>query len=257
MTLPPDYNAAVAQQPRERALDLPPISIMLRLSDRRATASRCPACRPLPRRNAASDAAPPEVAPERTAVVAPIAYETPRPGARPSSRTAYRYGLERALGQAHLAFSGALDQKADRKPLTVGDKHQFRALALSGGTDASAPLFAGTKLPSRKASTQRSFSWLSSAASTARQRRSRVPSASQRRRRRQAVVAAMPYPSGRSCQRQPVRRTCKMASTVRRSSARGRPVFAGGGSCGAMNAHCRSVSWMRFFISPINSASPN
>jgi hypothetical protein len=78
------------------------------------------------------------------------------------------------------------------------------------------------------------------AARAARQMRSQTPSSPQRLRRRQTVVGA-PYTRGRSCQRQPVMSTDQMPSMVRRSSARGRPVWADGGRWGQMKAHCRTV----------------
>ncbi len=71
--------------------------------------------------------------------------------------------------------------------------------------------------------------------------RSQTPSTCQRFSRRWAV-ASSPSAGGRSAQAQPVRKTYKIASRVRRSSARGRPVRAGGGRSGQSLAHWASVS---------------
>lgn len=104
----------------------------------------------------------------------------------------------------------------------------------------SPPFFAGANAPSRKAMDQSSAPRWSREASAARQMRSHTPSSVQRLSRRQAVVGA-PYSRGRSCQRQPVVSTKRMPSMVRRSSARGRPVRAGGGRKERMKSHCLSV----------------
>ena len=242
MTLPARYDPAVAEEPRERALDLLVLPIRCHIEDRWAASPRLPCLRTPPQRDRVPDAALREIAPERSAVVAPVSGQPPWSGASAAPTASHAHSGERGLGQADLTLLCTLDEQADRQPLTVGDEQELGALPFARLAYAKASLLAGTKLPLRNASAQRSLLSASCEARNVCQRRSQVPSASQRWSLRHAVDGWKPYSAGRSQERhaprQPERMTKRMASSTTRSSARGRPILFGGGGWGRMASHC-------------------
>lgn len=173
--LPTHYNSPVAAQPREGSLDLPPLLVEGPFGLRRPPASGLPSLRSLPGWNAAFYSSLAQVRTERPTVVAAIADQSARPTSRSPFTASHPHARKRRPSQFNLAFLSALDKKTDRKTLSIGLGLQFCALSFAGEANGFAPLFAGTKLPSRKASAQRSFSSISRELSKARQRRSHVP----------------------------------------------------------------------------------
>ena len=131
---------------------------------------------------------------------------------------------------------------SQRNTLAVDHHHPLCSLALFGFPDASAPFFAGAKLPSIKASSQSSAPFSSSMERNFRQMSSHMPKSSHNCSRRQQVDG-LGYRSGKSCQRAPVRRTQRMPSKTSRLSQGGRPPFGfalGSGSSGSNSFHLSS-----------------
>ena len=152
-----------------------------------------------------------------------------------------------------LYFRGRCRGKgaSQRNTLAVDHHHPLCTFALLGFPDASAPFFAGAKLPSIKASCQSSTPLASSIDRNLRQTSNQTPWSSQSRNRRQHVDA-LGYRSGKSCQRAPVRKTHKIPSRTCRLSIGGRPPFRfgfGSGSSGFSSFHLSSfmdhllISW--------------
>ena len=171
------------------------------------------------------NAAPGQSLPQRVAVVAAVRNDAcwllPRTAGPMLSSYADR--RERRFRQPDLRRGGSVKEVSQRKTRAVDHHHPLRPLAPLGFADASAPFFAGAKLPSRNASLQfncwRSFN----SAKNARQIVSQTPCFSQSRSRRQQVDGEG-NSSGKSCQRAPLRSIHKMPSNTWRSSARGRPI---------------------------------
>src|SRR5690606_16257944 len=150
--LPPHHQTPVVPQPRERPPHLPALAVRRRVARRWAASPWLPARRPPLRRDRVADTPPGEIAPERSAVVAPVARQPlrPRPWTAPPPGDGHR--LQRRLGQPHLCLLRALDEHSDGEPVPVGNRHDLRAFALARQPHAGAPLFAGTKVPSKNAS---------------------------------------------------------------------------------------------------------
>lgn len=136
--------------------------------------------------------------------------------------------------------------------LCVRNRIGVHRAASASQFDCSAPLLAGTKLPSRKACARSSFRSVSRDAGIARQIVCQTQDSSHSFSRLQQVVGE-PYLRVTSCQRAPVRSTPRIPSKVLRSSARGRHMCFDGGRYGAVNAHCSSLSSRRMqnrFLNP-------
>lgn len=148
----------------------------------------------------------------------------------------FRKGDFREVGGRHV--------DAERKTRAVDQYHKLCPLTLACAADASAPFFAGAKVPSRNASLQSTWPRSSNSPRKVRQRVSHTSAASHSPSRRQQV-AGLGYWSGRSRQRAPVRKTHRMPSKQARSSARGRPprgLRLARGNSGAIFAHWASVT---------------
>lgn len=186
------------------------------------------------------DAALPEPATKLSAVIGFVGHQFL--GTCPGSAASLRhiYGSQRRLGKLYLVRGGAFNQEADGNAAALSDKHHLSALTALGLADGYSPLLAGTKEPSRNACAHSNLPCASKLDRTARHRLSQTPTSSHCLSRRQAVVAE-PSSVGRSFQRQPVRRTKRIASSVLRSSARGRPIVFLGGRSAAMRSHWSSV----------------
>jgi hypothetical protein len=189
------------------------------------------------------DALAAQIAAELQAIIGFVRHELPRAGPRAALSRGTRT-VAKVASASRLSCGRALstcNMQPDRQALAISDNHHLRALADFGLADAGPPFFAGTKLPSRKATIHSNLSWASSWLSSVRQIRSHVPSAAQAWRRRQQVVGE-PYARGTSSHVQPVFSTKRIPFMVCRSSARLRP---GPGGClgisGWMTAHCASV----------------
>jgi len=183
--------------------------------------------------------------PERAAVVAAIRDDALRLLFRPS-RAGARHGYvrERLLRELRLGEIGSRKVHSERNTLAVCQYHKLCPLTFACFADASAPFFAGAKVPSMKASLQSSWCASSRSFRNARQSESQRSARSHSPRRRQHVAYAG-YASGMSFHRAPVRKIQRIPSITARSSARGRPPlgFAFGlGMRGAIRAHCASVS---------------
>jgi hypothetical protein len=133
---------------------------------------------------------------------------------------------------------------SQRNTLAVDHHHALRTLSPLGFADVGAPFFADANEPSMNTCSHPIRPRASSSSRNARHMANQVPSASHCRKRRQQVDP-LGYPSGRSRQRAPVLRTHKIPSTTSRWLTRGRPPVRerrGRGRCGAIFAHCASVS---------------
>jgi hypothetical protein len=150
--------------------------------------------------------------------------------------------IKSLFGQLYFRRGCRGKDASQRNTLAVDHHHPLRSFAFFGFSDASAPFFAGAKLPSIKASSQSSSPSASSMDKNLRHTSSHTPWSSHRRRRLQQV-AGLGYRSGKSCHRAPVRRTHSMPSKTFRLSMAGRPPFGlalGSGSSGFNSFHCSS-----------------
>ena len=128
---------------------------------------------------------------------------------------------------------------SQRNTLAVDHHHPLRSFTFFGLSNASAPFFAGAKLPSIKASSQSSSPSSSSIDKNLRHISSQTPWSSQSRNRRQHVDG-LGYRFGRSCQRAPVRKIHSIPSRTSQLSMGGRPPFGflfGSGSSGFNSFH--------------------
>ena len=240
MTLVPHQQPAEVLQMSKGSLDLPAASIT---NTNRCKGPASPGLLSLsPRevRNRRLDAPASEPGAKLPAVIGFVSHQLPGAGFGSAASLRHIYGSQRRLRKLYLVRRRALKQEADGNAAALGDKHQFRAFAALGLTDGYSPLLAGTKLPSRKACAHSNLPCASKLESTARHKFSQTPASSHSLSRRHAVVGE-PSSLGKSFQRQPVRRTNRMASNVRRSSARGRPIVFWGGRSGAIRSHWSSV----------------
>lgn len=191
------------------------------------------------------DAATFQAQPERATVVAAVGDDALRVLFRaPWSRARDGYVGERFLREVRLGEIGRRKVHSERNTLAVCQYHKLCPLTFACFADASAPFFAGAKVPSMKASLQSSCCAPSRSFKNARQRSSQRSARSHSPRRRQHVAYAG-YESGMSFHRAPVRRIQRIPSITARSSARGRPPLGfafGFGISGAIRAHCASVS---------------
>lgn len=169
---------------------------------------------------------------QRVAVVGPIGHESPRAIGQKQS-----FDYRRDEGDFRRGRAGEV--ASQRNTFAVDHHHPLRAFAPLGFADTKAPLFAGAKLASMKASPQSSLCASLSCWRKARQTASQTPSSSHCWRRRQQVLA-LGYFLGRSRQRAPLRSTQRMPSSTARLSAHGRPRLSSLGKSGSNRRHCSS-----------------
>jgi hypothetical protein len=241
---PADQEPAEVAQPGKAAFHLVPLPIVLPPRHDWASPLGAPGCRASLGRDAHVDPAAAQRSTERATIIPAIRHQPLRSPFGPPARAHDLDRVKGALGERDLGRGGAVEVEAEWKPSgspfpSTTSSHLVPFPFLVKPT-LSPPFLANANEPSRKALLQSSLPCTSRAASAARQMRSQIPSSPHRLSRRQTVVGA-PYARGRSCQRQPVMRRYRMPSMVRRSSARGRPVWAGGGRRGWITVHCRSV----------------
>lgn len=235
-----DGLASEAQEPRVSPLDdpLPPVAAQL------APVLESVVAAPQMRGDQV-DAARPQPRPQAVAVVRAIGNH-PRGLLAGTARPRARDGdlRQREFGELDLGDVGRRKVHAERKTRAVDQYHKLRPLTLACEADAGAPLFAGAKVASRKASLQSSWPRASQSLRKARHSGSHTSCRCHSANRRQQV-AGLGYCAGRSPQRAPVRSTQRIPSRQPRSSARGRPPWGyrrGLGNSGAIRAHCASVS---------------
>jgi hypothetical protein len=159
-----------------------------------------------------------------------------------SARTRNVNRVKSLFGKLYFRWGRRGKDASQRNTLAVDHHHPLCSFALFGFSDAGAPLFAGAKLPSMKASSQSSRPSASSMDKNFRHTSSQTPWSSQRRSRLQHV-AGLGYRSGKSCHLAPVRSTHNMPSSTCRLSIVGRPPFGlalGLGSSGSNSFHCSS-----------------
>lgn len=232
-------NSAIILQPSIAAFDDPAFNITCRIIGR--DSARAKTTMTTDRRDAMSYSSSSQVVSKFPAVIASISRKVLRAGAQSPLWRNHSHRFQCGLRQPDFRFIGAFQEQTQRKASAIGHQHQLSALASPGQPYSSAPFLAGTKEPSKKAWAQSSFCFASRLARIARQRFSQTPASSHSRNLRQQVVGE-PNSLGKSCHLAPERSTQRIPSSVRRSSARGRPVRLGGGKFGAINFHCSSVS---------------
>jgi hypothetical protein len=176
-------------------------------------------------------------------VISLIADQPLRSLFRPTSaRTRNANRVKSLFGKLYFRRGCRGKDASQRNTLAVDHHHPLCSFALFGFSNASAPFFAGAKLPSMKASSQSSSPFASSMDRNLRHTSSQTPWSSQRRSRLQHV-AGLGYRSGKSCHLAPVRSTHNMPSSTCRLSILGRPPFRlalGLGSSGSSSFHCSS-----------------
>jgi hypothetical protein len=181
------------------------------------------------------------------AVIAAIRNQALRSFAGPSrfAGVADRDRVEGLLKEGDFRRGRRLQVCSQRSTRAIDQNHPLRTLATFRFPDFGPPFLAGTKLPSTKHSSQRSFCWSLSWAKNARQSLSKMLLSSQCLSRRQQVLA-LPYRRGNSLHWHPVTRIHKIPSRQRRSSTRGRPPrgeVLRGGRWTRMASHCCWVSF--------------
>jgi len=240
-TLPTHDQSTAIVHPGESSLNLPARLVQCPCLDR-TTSLRFLAFAPLKGRDRHLDASFTQLSSKSATIVSLISCQRFGSSARTTAFLWHSDRLQRLIGQGDLMRLSTVQVQTNRQAIPIYHQHHFAALANFGLAYSGAPLFAGTKLPSRKACAHSSFPCASSLLNKARQISSQVPSSDHWLNRRQQVVDE-PYSAGISCQAQPVFRMYSMPLRVRRSSARGRPGpgFRLGIS-GSRTAHCSSVS---------------
>jgi len=238
-TLPTHDQSAAIVHPSERSLNLPARLVQGPYLEG-TTPLRFLALAALKGRDRHLDASLTQRGSKSATVVCLISRQSRGPSARTTACLWYSDRLQRLSRQGDLMRLSTVQMRTNRQAIPIDHQHHFTALANLGLAYSGAPLFAGTKLPSKKACAHSSFPWASSWLNKVRQISSQVPSSDHWLNRRQQVVDE-PYSAGRSCHAQPVLRMYRMPLRVRRSSARGRP--GPGlrlGISGVMTAHCSS-----------------
>lgn len=195
---------------------------------------------PTPDRYVRLDAATPERITEACIIISLILNQRVR---SPPRTPAWPGGTDRIqdlLSQPHLRVAGAVEVEARGLPVAVHDEHPFGTFALLREAQLLTALLGGCER-----AVEESDGPVQCAAVVKGGERcppdalSHVllgPALESPPGRRGA-----PYSRGRSYQRQPVVSTRRMPSMVRRSSARGHPVRAGGGRKERLKSHWPSV----------------
>jgi hypothetical protein len=244
-----DLDAAEVLQPGVGAFDFPSLAVAAELSFIFKSAMAVVAAV----RSDQFCAAPFQPRAQRVGVVAAIGYHAPQAGARSSTATArHSHLFERAFRKPVFGDLRGRKLRSDRYAAAVDHHHALRTFPTTCLADPEAPFFAVTKVASRNASSQSNSPRSSICASSFRQARSQTPCSSHIRNRRQHVEPSG-YPSGRSRQRAPVRKTHKIPRKHARLEAHGRPRPSlrrfGSGNNGTNTAHCSSLNKAsRFFI---------
>ncbi len=237
-----DQQAPAPAQPGEGALNDPAVAVPSQFPPVLVRRIRV-----VPqRRDDGFDAAGVEPRPQPVAVIATIQHQPVGLGPRSTGPMGSFHldCVDRLLEELDLARTGRVQVCSQRSTRAIDQKHPLRTLSPLGLPDASAPFFAGAKLPSPKHSSQRTLSASLSSARNARHSASSVPSSSHWRSRRQQVVE-LPYWGGSAFHGAPVHSTHRMPSKHWRGSAGGRPprgLRLRRGSCGAIRAHCASLN---------------
>lgn len=227
----PHEQPPLMPEPGEGAFHRPAPPILFGVLLDGTTLARLPVLRSALGRDVGADATRVQRLAERPAVVASVRDHLQRARSRLAFLRWHRNGRQRRLCHAHLPDIRACREQPEWQPFSIGGEHEAAALPFASQAHAIVPFLAGTKLPLSKLADQSIRSIRSSIPSRVRWMRSQTPSACQRCKRRCAVESS-PYFSGKSRQAQPVRKTKGIALSVRRSSARGRPVRLRGGSNG-------------------------
>jgi hypothetical protein len=170
-----------------------------------------------------------EAFPKRPDGVGPVAQKLSKPlaGAAPAARNADP--IQNRKRQFDFVDRPSFQETRQRRPVPVHHKLPFGRQSASAPAHTAAPFFAGAKLPSRMPcdnfNRPRFPSWPSKTRST----RAHTPFLCQAKSRRWQEVLE-PYSGGMSFHRHPVFNTKRIPSSVRRSSARGRPCLWRGSS---------------------------
>ena len=239
--LPSNQQSAIVSHPGKAALDFEASFVSLAVGGHRPAALLAPRLGTTAWWNTCFDATLSQALAKGAAVISAIRQQLGRTRFDLPAAASHAHALQRLSGQFDFGRRGAVEMKADGEAVSIGDQHPLGAFTFLGFTYSCAPFLAGTKLPSRNACAHSSLSPASSEANTARQMSSHTPASSQTLRRRHAVVGE-PNSRGKSSQRQPVRSTYKIALSVWRSSARGRPIRLGKGKSGSITCHCSSFN---------------
>ena len=133
-----------------------------------------------------------------------------------STRTPYTDAVQQLQDRFSLVNRGGGDFDGQRQTIAIGHDMNRGPFALAAVAYVRAPLFAGTNVPSSRALAQSSLARSLSELNRASQMRSQVPSSCHRRNQRCAVESSA-RSRGRSHQRQPVRKTYKIALMTCRS----------------------------------------
>ena len=215
-----DEPAAVIPPPTA-AFHVPALAIAFSRPDRAATCRLMP-CAAFTRWEGrlAAPSAPPRAT--RTAVVRVVRPQRLRAGARAATLLGAPHGGQGSLRQRAVVGAGAITVQANRQASARGPHQHCAALTACRGAETSAPLLAGTTLPSSKAGVPSRWPWVSRWLGSARHRCSQVPSWDQAQKRRQPV-AGEPDTRGTSSHVQPVCSTTRMPLRVWRALCRLNP----------------------------------
>ena len=182
--------------------------------------------------------------PDRLRIIGPLPIDPPGPPPRPPPPPLPKpHPFPQSLQLLTIMFIPRPPFHAQRKPSSIHHNMPFRPFPSrrSLSPHRFPPFFASIIVESTPTSSTATFPSASPPSKSARKIFSPTPFSGSSWGPLHAVGYA-PYRRGRSGQRQPVIRTDKIPWMIRRSSARGLPVRALGGSRGGRNAHCSSVS---------------
>ena len=153
--------------------------------------------------------------------------------------------------QLYFRWRSAFCPQGERKTMTVGNTHDFRALAALGFAHQSPPFLAGTNVPSTKHSFKSRPPAALRCAAKANRIVSITPERTQSWKRRWAVWYA-PYRGGKSCHGAPVRKIHNAPFKTLRRSLHGRPRPSArtlsGGNSGSTTAHCSLVKSIHNYL---------
>jgi hypothetical protein len=176
---------------------------------------------------------------QRTTVIATVREQALGPLAAPPgfARPSDGERIEGRFEGCNFCRGRRVQGCSPRGTRAIDQQQPLGPLVPLGLPDCGPPVFAGTKLPPTKHSSQRSFCWPLRWARKARQRLNSTPVSSQVLSRRQQVLG-QPNRRGSSLHWAPVHRVQRMPSRQRRSSTRGRPpradIFASGDGRGRL-----------------------
>jgi len=236
VVLPTDHQTTEPVQPGKEPLDVPAFAV----AAQGTTVLRGLAPHGIVRRDQFDVVFPLEPLVQPVAVIGAVADQ-------PGRELVEEALAEDFLDELALVGRSTLDANGERKTVSIGDGHDFRAFAAPGGADREAPFFAPAKVASTKASSPCNWPRRSSSAASRRRTRSSLPSRTHCWKRRWQVWYGG-YLAGSSRHCAPVPSTHRTPFNTARVSCQGRPRPSRRGfgfKIGSSSFHCASLTSQR------------